>query len=77
MRRIEILGEAANRIMRSDPNYAQSFPSLPLQALYAMRNRISHGYDGADLGTIWKTATRDAEILRRQVDQLIEQRRQP
>lgn len=77
MRRIEMLGEAANRIMRTDPDYARSFPTLPPQALYAMRNRISHGYDGVDLATVWKTATRDAATLREQVETLIEQRQAP
>ena len=61
--------------MRAYPDYRRSFATLPLQALYAMRNRISHGYDGADLATIWKTATRDAGVLREQAEQLIEQRR--
>ena len=74
MRRIEMLGEAANRIMRADPDFARSFSTLPLQALYAMRNRISHGYDSIDLATVWKTATRDAVELREQVDRLIARR---
>lgn len=74
IRRIEVMGEAAARIMRAIPDYEATFPSLPLRTIYAMRNRIVHGYDGINLKTVWNTATRDAPQLRRMVETVIAER---
>lgn len=40
-RNIEIIGEAVNRILKSDPNY----PISNARRIVDTRNRISHGYD--------------------------------
>lgn len=63
VRRIEVIGEAADRIIKADPNYAISLPGLPLAAAKLMRNKVIHEYDGVDPGVVWDTATNDVPDL--------------
>jgi uncharacterized protein with HEPN domain len=44
-RNIEIIGEASNNILRVQPSFAAQHAHIPWQVMYAMRNRVSHGYD--------------------------------
>lgn len=48
IRNIEIIGEASNNIQRVDPVFAAGNDEIPWQVMYAMRNRVSHGYDKVD-----------------------------
>lgn len=60
LRRLEVLGEAAGRLLRLN----KSFPSLALREVYDMRNALIHGYDGIDVSVVWKTVLRDIPALR-------------
>ncbi len=75
IRRIEVLGEAADRLMKADKDYIQHFPDLPVREIKAMRNFVSHGYDAVDLTTVWNTAKEDVPDLCRQLDRLINERK--
>lgn len=75
VRRIEIMGEAADRLMRADANHQANFPDLPLRDIKDMRNLVAHGYDAVDLDIVWDTATADVPALRRQLDVLVADRR--
>ena len=63
VRNIEVIGEAANNIQRVDPSFATSHADIPWQVMYAMRNRLSHGYDKIDFEIIWKTVCNDLPAL--------------
>lgn len=52
-RQLEILGEAAARLLKEDPALAEQVPALRLAI--GMRNRIIHGYDGVDDETVFRT----------------------
>jgi uncharacterized protein with HEPN domain len=39
--------------------------------MYAMRNRVSHGYDKVDFEIVWKTIHRDLPELYRQVKGIV------
>lgn len=52
VRRLEIIGEAARRVMKSDRCFSDTLPELPLREAYEMRNFISHGYDAVDLSVV-------------------------
>lgn len=58
-RNIEVIGEAANNIQRVNPGFAASNSDIPRQAMYAMRNRLSHGYDKIDFEIVWRTVRND------------------
>lgn len=38
-------------------------PSVPWNAIYAMRNHLVHGYDSIDLPMLWETITEDIPAL--------------
>ncbi len=63
VRNIEILGEAANKIRQTDPVFASQNDDVPWQVMYAMRNRVSHGYDKVDFELLWRTIQTDLPRL--------------
>lgn len=67
IRNIEIIGEAANSIQRVDAQFAADHGDLPLEAMYGMRNRVSHAYHRVDLEIVWKTIQNDLPVLHAQV----------
>ncbi len=63
IRNIEVIGEAANNIQRVDAEFAAANGEIPWQVMYAMRNRLSHGYDKVDFEMVWKTIRNDLPDL--------------
>lgn len=63
IRNIEVIGEAANNIQRVDAAFAAAHGEVPWQVMYAMRNRLSHGYDCVDFAMVWKTIHNDLPDL--------------
>lgn len=63
IRNIEIIGEASNNIQRVAPEFAAQNDDIPWQVMYAMRNRVSHGYDKVDFEMVWKTIGNDLPAL--------------
>lgn len=72
VRNLEIIGEASRNIERYHPAFAESHPEVPWIFMYAMRNRIAHGYFKVDFELVWKTIHEDLPELHRQVRRLIE-----
>ena len=71
IRRFEIMGEAARRIMQTDQDWQKSLPGLDLRIIYVTRNRFSHGYDSVNPYVVWETATQDIPKLLSKLDQII------
>ena len=67
IRNVEVIGEAANNIQRVHPDFAHQHPEIPWQLMYAMRNRLSHGYDAVDLDLVWRTISENLPELYRLV----------
>ena len=67
IRNIEIVGEAANNILRVAAEFAAANADIPWQVMYTMRNRVSHGYEQIDLEIVWRTVQGDLPVLHRQV----------
>ncbi len=67
IRNIEIIGEAANNILRLDGEFDKKYPDMELKAAYATRNSLSHGYFLVDPILVWGTIQNDIPILKRQV----------
>lgn len=57
IRNLEVVGEAANNILRVDAAFADAHGEIPWLVMYAMRNRLSHGYDKVDLEMVWRNET--------------------
>jgi len=63
VRNIVVIDEAANNIQRVDLNFITSYSDIPWQVVYAMRNRLSHGYDKINFEMVWKTVCIDSPAL--------------
>jgi uncharacterized protein with HEPN domain len=66
-RNIEIIGEAVNRILKSDP----SFPITNARKIVDTRNRISHGYDSVSEDIIWAIVIREIPNLDIEISRLL------
>jgi len=68
-RNLEIIGEAINRILKSDPN----FPITNARKIVDTRNRISHGYDSVSDDIIWAIIVRDLDKLKEEIKNLLKE----
>lgn len=70
-RNIEILGEAMNRILKTDPE----FNIANARRIVDTRNRVIHGYDTVSTSIIWAIAVRELPKLRDEIVELLEKRK--
>jgi len=61
VRRIEIIGEAANNISE---DFQKQYPDIEWSAMVKMRNIIAHEYFGVNPKIVWATVTRDIPRLK-------------
>ena len=73
IRNIEIIGEAAHNIERYHAQFAAAHPDVPWTVIYAMRNRVAHGYFKVDLEIVWKTIHAELPELHAQIRKLLDQ----
>jgi uncharacterized protein with HEPN domain len=66
-RNIEIIGEAMDRILKTDPDFQISDSRKILDT----RNRIIHGYDNVSDDVIWLIVNRYLPILEKEVKKLL------
>lgn len=72
IRNFEIIGEAAHNIERYHAEYAESHADVPWSIMYAMRNRVSHGYFKVDYELVWQTIHADLPEIYQLIQQLTE-----
>jgi len=65
---MEILGESVKRL---PPDLCQRYPAVTWKLVAGMRDRVSHGYDVVDYGTLWKTVEKDVPVLLATVEQML------
>ncbi len=68
-RNLTVIGEAANRLRRHDPEVAQRISGLS-QAI-GMRNVLVHAYDSVKYEKVWQTIQESLPILHDEVDALL------
>lgn len=66
-RDLEIIGEAANRILRKDKN----FKLTNVEKIIGTRNRIIHGYDRISDDLIWSIVINHLPRLREEISALL------
>jgi uncharacterized protein with HEPN domain len=64
IRQFEVIGEAARRIISTDPEFIKKYPALELEGAYRMRNALAHGYDTVNLQTVWDTIEQKLPVLK-------------
>lgn len=70
-RNFEIIGEALNRIRRTDPATAARIPEH--DEIIAFRNLLIHGYDVIDHVRVWQVIEADLPRLQEQVQKLLQE----
>jgi uncharacterized protein with HEPN domain len=66
-RELEIIGEAANRILKID----QTIKIEKVRKIVDLRNWVIHGYDKIDDVIIWGIISKQLPLLKIQVDELL------
>lgn len=73
VRNIEIIGEAANSLLKADSDFASRHASIPFAQIYGMRNRMAHGYFTVSAQMIWETVVTDIPALRAKILQVLDE----
>lgn len=64
LRGLEIVGEASKQLLDVLPDAAARFPQLDFQVMYALRNKLIHGYSTVNMEIIWDVVEKDIPELR-------------
>jgi uncharacterized protein with HEPN domain len=64
---LQIIGEAAKKILDGFPEFATLRPELRLGEMRGIRNRIAHGYALFDQERVWDTVREDLPMLIEQI----------
>jgi uncharacterized protein with HEPN domain len=70
IRKIELIGEAANRL--SDDFWEKYRDTLPLAEAVSTRNRLIHQYDDIDIKIVWNTIKNDFPELKKKLQEFID-----
>lgn len=68
-RQIEIIGEAMNQILKNNPDLEDQITNA--RKVVNARNRLIHGYDDIDDGTIWSIIINHLPLLKTEVEKLL------
>jgi uncharacterized protein with HEPN domain len=69
IRRIEIIGEASNRISDQSRN---KYSQMPWVEMKGMRNLLIHEYDEIDLKEVWNTVKNDLLPLIKEIEKILD-----
>jgi uncharacterized protein with HEPN domain len=69
IRQIEIIGEASSKLSNS---FKLKFSEVPWKDIIGMRNKLIHDYFGVDINAVWKTIKMDIPVLKKQIDNIID-----
>ena len=70
VRRIEVIGEAVNRLPDSLKGL---YPDIPWQDIKEMRNKLIHDYGCVDLELVWVIVRKDITALEEQVRRVLDE----
>ncbi len=68
MRRFEVIGEAAARLTNQ---FKRTNTEIPWKAIIGLRNIIIHDYSSVNLKEIWKIASKDLPMTKKQIEELL------
>jgi uncharacterized protein with HEPN domain len=66
-RELEIIGEATNRILKTDPSFDIGYA----RKIVNLRNHVIHGYDKIEDSIIWVIVVKYLPLLRAEVERLL------
>jgi uncharacterized protein with HEPN domain len=68
-RNLEIIGEAINRIIKTNPDFSTKITDAV--AIIGLRNQVIHAYDNISDETIWAILTNHLPKLKIEIDKLL------
>ena len=68
IRQLEIIGEAVRKIT---PELKAIYSNVPWIDIAGTRDKLIHGYAQVDLDAVWKMATEDVPVLKRQILEIL------
>jgi uncharacterized protein with HEPN domain len=71
-RQFEIIGEALNRLIKTDPDLANRVSHY--KRIISFRNILIHGYDIVEDAVVWDVVVKDLPLLHSQVVKLLGQK---
>lgn len=66
------LSQMGELVSHLDEDFETSHPEVPWRALYGLRNRIVHDYEGVNLTLVWDIIDKDLSGLKEQLTALAE-----
>ena len=69
--RFQVIGEHVGKLLKNDSNLLEAYPSIPWNAIYGLRNIISHEYANIDEDIIVSVINDDLPQLKEAIEELL------
>ena len=70
--RFQVIGEHIGKLLRNEDKPLDAYPNIPWNAIYGMRNIISHEYANIDEDIIVSVINDDLQPLKKAIEELLE-----
>ena len=70
--RLQVIGEQVGKLLKNDEKPLSAYPEIPWNAIYGMRNFVSHEYANIDEEVIVSTINDDLPPLKSVIEGLLE-----
>ena len=70
--RFQVIGEHVGKLLRNEDKPLDAYPDIPWNAIYGMRNNISHEYGNIDEEIIVSVINDDLPSLKEVIEKLLE-----
>lgn len=70
--RFQVIGEHIGKLLKNDEKPLDSYPNIPWNAIYGMRNIISHEYANIDEVIIVSVINDDLQPLKKAIEELLQ-----
>ncbi|MFW5532012.1 MAG: DUF86 domain-containing protein [Segatella copri] len=71
--RLQVIGEHVGKLLKVEEKPLEAYPNIPWQAIYGMRNMISHEYANVDETIVYDTIKNELPELKNIIEDLLSQ----